>query len=245
MKILRRSLLLACCALPGVALPATADEKGWTGAYAGTIQSEPAELLIETSGSLFSGRIDAAGYPYDLYGTVDGASAEGVLSDPGTLAAMRFTAALDGDDLALTLLPAEAAPLELAFVRSRGQARAPPGLTSREAAPYPVDARIVGGWVYSSSYTSGDYSFATQYRMRLAADGTYLYGDGRVIGGGPDVSADSGTGDVTQGRWGARDGILYVDDGSGWADYAGYQTDGANLLLQFGNGSKQIWERTE
>ena len=95
------------------------------------------------------------------------------------------------------------------------------------------------------SYSSGEYGFASQWKMLVNADGTYLYGDGRVVGGGPGIGGDTGGGgDVTRGQWRTQNGVIYTNEGYGWQPYAGYYVEGASLMLKFGDGSKQVWKRT-
>jgi hypothetical protein len=75
------------------------------------------------------------------------------------------------------------------------------------------------------------------------ADGTYLYGDAKVAGGGPGVSGQSGGGDYTRGQWKTQNQTIYINEGSGWQPYAGYYIEGNSVLMKFADGSKQVWKR--
>lgn len=111
---------------------------------------------------------------------------------------------------------------------------------------YHRDPALVGIWHYSDSYTSGDFSMATEKYMEVRYDGTYSYGNGRVIGGGDAGSFDSGNdgSDVLTGKWRTENGIIYIDEGYGnWIPYCGYYVEGDKLLLKFDNGEKELWYR--
>ncbi len=111
---------------------------------------------------------------------------------------------------------------------------------------YYRDPALVGLWSYSESYTSGDFSMATEKYMEVRYDGTYSYGNGRVIGGGDSGTFDSGTdgNDVLTGRWRTENSIIYIDEGYGnWVPYASYYVEGDKLLIKFNNGEKELWYR--
>ena len=111
---------------------------------------------------------------------------------------------------------------------------------------YEYDPMLVGLWRNSNSYTSGDFGMVSEKYLEIRPDGTYSYGNGRVIGGGNAGSFDSGRGgDVITGKWRTENRIIYIDEnGTGnWLPYSGYYVEGNSLLLKFGNGSKEIWHR--
>ena len=111
---------------------------------------------------------------------------------------------------------------------------------------YEYDPMLVGLWRSSNSYTSGDFGMVSEKYLEIRPDGTYSYGNGRVIGGGNAGSFDSGRGgDVITGKWRTENRIIFIDEaGSGnWVPYSGYYVEGNSLLLKFVNGSKEIWHR--
>lgn len=111
---------------------------------------------------------------------------------------------------------------------------------------YQQDPILIGLWRYSNSYTSGGFSMVSEKYMEIRADGTYSYGNGRVVGGGNSGSFDSGGGgDILTGKWRTENRIIYIDEtGSGnWLPYSGYYVEGNSLMLKFNNGSKEIWHR--
>lgn len=121
-----------------------------------------------------------------------------------------------------------------------------PNQNGKESENYQRDPSLVGLWHYSDSYTSGDFSMTTEKYMEVRMDGTYSYGNGRVIGGGDAGSFDSGNdgSDLLTGRWRTENGIIYIDEGYGnWTPYCGYYVEGNTLMLKFNDGSKELWYR--
>lgn len=222
----------------------------WDGNYTGNVMGTAATLQMQAQGGQLSGIVDVSGYRYQLQGNISGNQSEGKLVDPQTQGYFNCTANLNGDQLTLVLQnPANGQSQQVLFQRGgAGNATAMPGSNSGNpggSQQVAGDSRIVGAWTYTDSYTSGEYSFATQWKLIVNPDGSYIYGDGRVVGGGPGISGDSGSGgDVTRGKWKTENSIIHINTGGGWQPYARYTTDGQSLLMQFGDGSKQLWKRS-
>ena len=222
----------------------------WPGTYQGSIQGTPAQLTIEEKSGILSGKIDASGYIYLLNGALTGGMWNGQLQDPQTQGQMQFQASLSEPlvNMEVTYIdPAtfQQGSFQLQFTRGEalqdGQNRT---VQSSDASGEERDPRLVGVWSYTDSYTSGEFSFASQYKMQVNPDGTYLYGDGRVVGGGPGISGDSGGGgEVIRGQWKTQNQTIYINEGFGWQPYAGYYIEGASLMLKFADGSRQVWKR--
>lgn len=222
---------------------------GWNDTFSGTIEGTATILDVKVNAGRLSGDIDAGGYRYTLNGTVSGNQSQGKLLDPQTQGTMNYSATLNGDQLAFTIQnPMNGQSQSLQFSRGRAAAAAAPGNAQSNQMGghnFERDNRLVGGWNYTDSYTSGDFGFAAQWKLIINPDGTFLYGDGRVIGGGPGVSGDSGGGgDITRGQWRTENKIIYINEGNGWQPYCRYSTNGQSLLMEFGDGSKQLWKRT-
>lgn len=227
---------------------ASADQ--WGGSYSGQIAGTATTVKLTQQGNNLNGQVNAGGYMYQLKGTVSAQQAQGQLLDPQTQGSLPFTAGLQGGQLTLNIQspgggPSQSAVFTKGGAAPSGASPAPPGQSQQQQQAYERDSRLVGNWNYTDSYTSGDYSFATQWKLIINGDGSYIHGDGRVIGGGPGISGDSGSGgDVTRGQWRTQNGIIYVNTGAGWEAYCRYTTDGSSLLMQFGDGSKQLWKRS-
>ena len=108
-----------------------------------------------------------------------------------------------------------------------------------------IDPALVGHWRKTDSYTSGDFSAASETNIALLADGTYRYGASKLYGGGDAGSFGSEGGGGAQGRWRTANRILYVFDAASgqWSAYARYYVEGNSALLTYGNGKKEVWER--
>lgn len=224
----------------------------WNGTYNGNIMGTTTTIQLQVQGDQLSGLVDAGGYRYNMQGTTSGNQSQGKLKDPQTQGFFNYTATLNGSQLNLTMAnPSNGQSQQVTFTKGNHAANAGSvpatsgnaGVTGNQQAG--GDNRIVGAWTYTDSYSSGEYSFATQWKLIVNPDGSYIYGDGRVVGGGPGISGDSGSGgDVTRGQWKAENGVLYINTGGGWQAYARYTTNGQSLLMQFGDGSKQLWKRS-
>lgn len=214
----------------------------WKGSYAGTLQGVPVVLLLDCAEGVYTGRMEAEGYPYALRLTPTGDfTATGTFSDPQLGGVLSCTTIWHQGTLELHIGEEEAAagvtPLHLVFQRTADEVRSAPSTSDGTR-----DARLIGTWTFSESYVSGSYSFATEWRLTLLADGT-LRQVGRTVGGGPDVSGDSGEGEVATGRWRTRDGRLELDAGAGFAPHACYVCDGDRVMFTLANGDKQVWVR--
>lgn len=141
--------------------------------------------------------------------------------------------------------------LELAFERAAPGSSPPPAArqpgvgTQQAAAPSSErDPALVGHWVHSNVYRSGDFSGTSSRQLVVQPDGTYQIGHGSV-----QVSSNHGFGrsqgeDFTTGQWRTQNRIVYVrEGGSQWVPYARYYVEGGSMLLTFENGSKQLWQR--
>lgn len=247
-KIMGRfSSTLIFCFLVFLSIQAQKSSSSWSGVFSGNIEGTPSTLQINANGTGLSGNIDAGGYKYVLKGTINEKNASGTINDPQTGGQLQFEASLAGETIDLVIFsqsPGFGNPQRLSLRFTKGEtAQSLPG-NAPAGDGYQRDQRLVGLWSYTESYTSGEYSFASEWKMQVNADGTYLYGDGRVIGGGPGVSGDSGGGgNVSTGKWRTDGKVIYIDEGQGWQAYAQYYIEGASMMFTFGNGKRQVWQR--
>lgn len=224
-----------------------ANAQSWDGQFHGDIQGTPMTLSLQTSGNALEGTIDAQGYRYTLAGTFQEGTASGKFTDPQTQGVLDFQAERNAEGVLITLTATD--PMsgqQQQHILTFRQGQAPAADSSASNTPAARDQRLVGLWSYTKSYTSGEYSFASQRKMQINPDGTYLYGDGRVAGGGPSSSVDSGGGgDVSRGQWKTEGDIIYINEGQQWQPYCRYYIEGYSMMLTFGDGSKQIWKRIQ
>jgi hypothetical protein len=232
---------------------ASGVQAGWPGTYSGSLNGTPTTMQLEENGGQISGSIDAGGYRYQVSGTSNVNAFEGQLFDPQTQGTLQCRGSLNGNQAQLVIVntdqfTAQQQEVRLDFTRGTGGGAtaggAPGAGGSAGVAGYERDPSLIGNWLYSESYTSGDYGFASQWRLIINADGSYLYGDAKVAGGGPGIGGQTGGGDYTRGQWGTRNGTIYINEGYGWQPYAGYYVEGTSMLMKFANGSKQVWKRS-
>ena len=162
---------------------------------------------------------------------------------------MDIELSMQGDQLTFTLFVPDAygQVQRTPTYFQRGEA-AQPGPTPGAANEPNVerDPGLVGVWSHQEVMSGGGVSVATQLLLRINADGTYVSGDARTVGGGANWSGDTGrSGAVSTGTWRTQGGIVYVKDGgvSPWTPYARYTVQGSSLLFTFGDGSTQLWQR--
>mgnify|MGYP001823503057 CR=1 FL=1 len=225
----------------------------WSGKYNGDLQGIKAVLEITDEDHQLSGVIDASGYRYHLQGSVSGSSSNGRMVDAQTQGQLEYQATLQADSILLVLsawdpYSGQTNSFEVNFSQvgdSQDEAggSAQDDSTQNREQQAARDQRLVGAWVYSESYSSGEFGFASQWKMQINPDGSYLYGDARVMGGDGGSSIDSGRGGVTPGQWRTQDGVIHINEGYGWQPFARYYVEGYSMMLTFGDGSRQVWKR--
>lgn len=222
----------------------------WDGYFTGNILGIDASITAKTTGTQWSGSVDAAGYPLQLKGTVNGMQCKGTMTDPSTQESSPFNANLLGIQLTITIHdvnPLTGKEEEMQFVFNRSNTPSPPAGNENSAnnnIAKNIDQSLIGLWRRTETYVSSGFSFATDYFMQFNANGVVLVSDGRTAGGGPSSSIDSGTGDVHEGTWKTEGNRLWMNDGgSGWVNYARYYVEGNSMMLTFANGKSQVWER--
>ena len=223
------------------------ESSSWNGMFTGTLVGVESTLQGQCTGANWNGVVDAGGYLFNLKGAIEGMNVKGTMSDPQAGAELPFRASLSGNQLSIFIrdvnpLSGVEEDMELVFTRSANQK---PNVSSSKpvSGNTNIDPKLVGNWRYTDSYVSGQFSFATDYFMRFNQDGTMLWTDGRTAGGGPDISMDSGTGDVHEAHWKIDSKVIWLNGGNGWEYYATYYAEDQRMMLTFKNGNKQVWER--
>lgn len=214
--------------------------------YYGNMNSTEAVMTLNKGEDGVQGKIDAGGYLYHINGKIIEGRLEGELIDPHTQARMVCNGKIADGEVRLNLsYPNSSQSADLVFYREREkvQVDASAGGNSGAAGDGERDPALIGNWLYSDSYTSGDYGFVSQWRLIVNSDGTYLYGDAKLAGGGPGTSASSEGGGYTRGQWKTQNKTIFINEGNGWQPYAGYYIEGNSMLMKFSDGSKQVWKR--
>jgi hypothetical protein len=222
--------------------PCVAQDCVWEGTYTGSLAGVQTPMVMDCREGIHHGRITADGYPYALDLVVTGDTAVGSFSDPEQGGVLSCRARSRGDTLDVVIGEGEVllgvTPFEWSFRR----VGTPDTLVLPVVDQEILDPRLVGVWTHGESYVSGEFSFATQWQLTLAADGT-LRQTGRTVGGGAEVSGDSGEGEVATGRWRTSEGMLDLDVGEGFRPHARYVVDGERVMFTLTNGERQVWER--
>lgn len=237
-----------------------------TTSLAGTYFSQTANgkivLTLKGQGNLTGQMLDDNGDIYPLEAVEENGKAAGKLQTALGIP-VYFEATIKGGELTFAIIPLnlfqkpmydqaqiimmqkEGATQTAASSANTGNPSATP---KPKVAASELDNRLIGSWEHTETYISGTFSSVSQFFMHLKADGTYMYGNGRVMAGGDNAfgsaSADTGnSGDYERGFWKASGGVIYVMEqgGNQWHPYSGYYIEGTTLMLKFNNGSKQIW----
>jgi hypothetical protein len=224
-----------------------------SGDWTGSLQGVAMSVQLNQEARAVSGTVLMDDYPYRLSLNLNGTQAEGALIDPQTGAQVPSRIALNGDVLEMQLFLQGLGMGPTIVTLSRSAPRAPASPTyaesredrsgAQDASIGYVDPLLVGTWTMSTSYTSGDFSAATQNTYTLYADGRYMQGAARVAGGGSMGTFDSGRGTSgATGQWTTQNRVLYLNDGAGWYPVAPYYIEANKLLLKANTGN-QIWYR--
>lgn len=267
---LRRSLVIRSLTFGTVAslislTPACAQAPGtksggavWDGSYWGEINGQILTGRFETVEGGVQGLLqDPSGYAYQVLLQTSRSFGAGVFVDPQAGTQMMVESELRGDSLGLLIQAMQSdgspgAPIQMLLLRgtppvaqsNRGPTAPGMGPQTQPAAGGTAgDPRLVGTWQYTDSYVSGDFSMATSYTFGLSADGSFVYGSGGLAGGGNAGSMSSGGGVTNRGQWRVDNGVLLLNEGAGWQPYARYIVDQQQMMLTFGDNTRQLWQR--
>ena len=245
--------IVASIALLTISISVESQNMKWTGKYEGDIQGTKSVLDVTDENQQLTGMIDASGYRYHLQGNISGSSSNGRLIDIQTQGQLEYQAILRDDSILLTLstwnpLSGQSNSFQVNFAKAGDSKSSAGGSTQGDSMEQKEDQverdqSLVGAWTYSESYNSGGFGFASQWKMQINSDGSYLYGDARIMGGDGGISIDSGRGDVTRGQWRTQNGVIHINEGYSWQPYARYYVEGYSMMLTFGDGSRQVWKR--
>ena len=228
---------------PVAAVPARVDP--FTGTFVGTFRGETGTMTLSRDGRRVSGRVD----DFAISGTASGDTVSGPLIDPASgvrAGSFELIPKQGGLEMRLTLRDprtGDTVILPIHFARKTEQQPA-----ASRAAEKTRDARLVGHWRYTWAKGEGGFSMAVDHHLVLRPDGTCSRGRGAVAGGSADVGFSSeGDGDTaaSTGRWRTENRVLYVSDtpDGPMRALARYAVSDDNMMLTYGSGSKEVWER--
>lgn len=219
----------------------------WNGQYMGSFQDQQASATLQEQNDNITGELLVANYPYQIRATVvDNWSARGQLVDQATGGELPLQLQLNGNQLTLNLEAMQIVLIKQGTPKAGGPLGQPQVKRNTSQESVERDQGIIGSWLYSKSYTSGDsFGGVTETSMIIRADGTYQYGGSQVAGGDASVSFQSGGGDWSSGEWKTANGIIYIKEqgSANWTAYCEYVVDYENLLFTFEDGTKMLWNR--
>lgn len=111
-----------------------------------------------------------------------------------------------------------------------------------------IDSRLVGSWSRTDTMTTNGFAMATQYHLDVAADGRMQESIGRTAGGGSLGAIEAGPSEAPSVAYWRTDGnTVYasLNAPGPWLPFARYQVDATRLLLQFADGTQQLWYRRQ
>ncbi len=223
--------------LPRAQPPAPA--RGWTDTWNGDINGSSATLTLQRNGGDLSGQLTDARSAWTAAGTADDTSAKGQFTLAQYNLRMPFTAKLSGDAISMTITAMNGMTQELAFKRG-----APP---AEDESGYQRDRALVGVWRYTSMVGTKGYQSAADVYLTIAADGTYRFGDQRMVLSGPGGGFDQNSAGIAQtGRWHSKGGKVFIkpDGATKYIEWAEYSVQPNNLLFKYGNGNQQLFDRS-
>ena len=224
------------------------DPPAFAGTFHATVQGEQSVAKLRQKGTKISGVVDGI----RIAGNAQGSKATVQLIDAQT-GVVGGTAQLErrGDQLIATLTvtdPTTGQAFKVpSFIYTIEGARAqePAAKPAEAAGDVQIDQRLVGSWVHTSIYRSGDFTGSSERRMVLKEDGTFEYSAGSATAGDSNNSVVArGGGDVTTGTWRAENKVLYTKPtgATEWSSNGRYSVDENNILIESGGG-KTLWER--
>lgn len=216
------------------------------GDYIGQIQGTTTSLRLATQGNVLSGNANAAGYIYNLSGTVQGHHCAGQLQDPQNGAAMGFEAALEGDTLTLSIAFPDLYAggfnnVTLQFQRQTAGSQSTPEVDDGTTDPSHLDPILLGEWMRSQSMSGGGIAVVTQERLRINPDGTFLMYDSKAVGPTGTIQGS----ETLAGKWRTERGIIQVKVSGqlNWLPYGRYIVQGGSLMFTLAEGTRELWQR--
>ncbi|MCV6614904.1 MAG: hypothetical protein OIF35_07995 [Cellvibrionaceae bacterium] len=208
----------------------------------GQLQGQTVQAGLMASAGQLSGWVSVQGYRYQLHTQGQGGSYQGVVIDQagGQIPAL---VSQQGNVLQLKVYTngPQAMPLSVqlrpAALQQHSQA-SPAGQ---------LDPALIGRWVYSESYSSGEHGFGYQNWVQLDGNG-FVFSAEQSFGGGPGVNVIGGQQPGSAARWQVQvaangDRHLYINEGGGWQLYGRYYIEAGRMLITLANGEKEFWRR--
>ncbi len=215
----------------------------------GTLTSLPVQAELQRKQNRFSGTLLIDNYRYQLNSTMQNEVFKGQLTDQsGGQVPVQLHAQKDNTLRLSIYLNGELSNPQTIVLKADSESAQKPSAAS----PHPnqsLDHRLIGRWVYSDSYTSGEYAFGAQDWVELSASGE-VFSASQSFGGGPDSNVISGAQRSPAGHWrvqqnGNGDRVLSLNDSGQWYLYGRYYIENGRMLITRTNGEKEFWRQQQ
>ncbi|GAA6152914.1 hypothetical protein [Pseudoteredinibacter isoporae] len=245
------SLLAVYTSLLGSISMALSYSGTWDSQNNGHAIALPVQADLRHDQQQLKGSIVVDNYRYELQSHLQGSSFRGLLTDQSG-AQVPVQAQLHADrsiNLRIYVQGAFAEPQTLQLRpdgnQTQPQERQPQAHQSQ--AQQSLDYQLIGRWVYSESYTSGEYAFGSQDWVELSSNGE-VHSASQSFGGGPDSNVISGAQPELVGRWRVQqntngDRLLSLQESGQWYVYGRYYIEHGRMLITRPNGEKEFWRQ--
>lgn len=215
----------------------------------GTLTSLPVQAELERTQNRFVGIILVDNYRYQLSSTKQSDVFRGQLKDQsgGQVPVQLHTQPDNTLSLTIYLNGEFAQPQTL--ILSPGNNSVQNSRPSATQSNHALDHQLIGRWVYSESYTSGEYAFGAQDWVELSASGE-VFSASQSFGGGPDSNVISGAQRSPAGHWRVQqnangDRLLSLNENGQWYLYGRYYIENGRMLITRANGEKEFWRQQQ
>lgn len=237
----------------GVMLATSIHAANFSGVYQGVISNVPMQMVLAQNGASLSGIMSGDnGDNYQITATVNGDVATGSMLYVKDRSSWDFMLNMREDGLLWTptMLGMPVNNAATLFERASATKTRTAASDARRVAAANLDARVIGSWRKTNAYVSGNFSAVSEKYVQFFADGTFVFSNGRVVGGGNSGAFDSGgSSDTTRGNWQTQNtNLYYMESGTNqWNAYGHYVfvEEGSTMAIVFENGSKEFWERSQ
>lgn len=221
----------------------------YTGNFSGEQPGISSAASLTAKGKKLSGKILLNGKSGVISGTITDDKAEGHIDDQETGLQYAFTASISGDELQLSIVFPELGNMAVDLLLNRSEEEISV-VKDQPVTGGSQDQQLVGTWrfteVLGGGYGSNYGSMATDYFMRLHADGTAESWTGQSAGGAWDsVFSSTGGNEIVTQRWHTSGKTLvFTDPVNGRQQAVIYYADENRIMLDDGGSQKKIFERT-
>ena len=212
--------------------------------WQGDLNGEGIVSELFLNGEQLSGHITVQGYRYQVQAIHRNGEAIGSLLDQTGTAIPLMLRESGSSLLVQAYNQGESAP-PLEFMLN------PKGSTSQNAnkpASGNLDTALIGLWVYSESYTSGDFGGAYQEKAYFYPNGQLGIGSAVGAGNGGSQVYGNDSAPVSAYRWKIQiqnngNRHLYVESDGQWQLYGRYYIEDGRMLITKADGSREFWRR--